>query len=457
MIFDPLLEPFLRHRPAAVMTRAALEYAFAGDDLDDLFRRVATTQYEHRLTFSSVVGLLAAVVTRRYASVHAAYRADPAALAASLASVYDKLNHTDPGVAEALVPHTAGRLRSVLEAWPTEAQPIAGLRLKVVDGNYLAGTDHRLAVLRGHGAAALPGMALVVRDHATGLLTELIADPDAYTNERGRIDRLLERVRPGEVWVGDRNFCVQSLFAGIAARGSYFVIRHHAQTGVAPEGALRPAGETETGRVFEQPVAVGGTTYRLVVIRLAHPTRDGETEIRLLTNLSAEQATAVAIAETYRLRWTLEASFLEVTRSVHCELATLGYPRAAILCFALALCACNAFRVVTQAVQVAHGSDHPGEEVSSYYVANEAAAAFDGLEVVIPATVWGPLRAMSGAVFAAWLVIVAGRAEWRKYRKTTRGPKKPVTKTPAGRRAAHRSTHRLLLATKALPRSQTRP
>jgi hypothetical protein len=45
MIFDPLLEPFLRHRPAAVMTRAALEYAFAGDDLDDLFRRVATTQY----------------------------------------------------------------------------------------------------------------------------------------------------------------------------------------------------------------------------------------------------------------------------------------------------------------------------------------------------------------------------------------------------------------------------
>ncbi len=74
MLFDPLLEPFLQHRPAAVMTRAALEYAFAGDDPDDLFRRTATTQYEHRLTFSSVVGLLAAVVTRRYASVHAAYR-----------------------------------------------------------------------------------------------------------------------------------------------------------------------------------------------------------------------------------------------------------------------------------------------------------------------------------------------------------------------------------------------
>jgi hypothetical protein len=457
MIFDSLLEPFLRHRPAAVMTRATLEYAFAGDDLDDLFRREATTQYEHRLTFSSVVGLLAAVVTRRYASVHAAYRADPAALAAALASVYDKLHHTDPGVAEALVPHTAGRLRPVLDAWPTEAQPIAGLRLKVVDGNYLAGTDHRLAVLRGHGAAALPGMALVVRDHATGLLTDRIADPDAYTNERGRIDRLLDRVRAGEVWVGDRNSCVQSLFAGVAARGSYFVIRHHAQTCVVPGGPLRPAGSTATGRVSEQPVVVGGTAYRPVVIRLAHPTRDGETEIRLLTDLSAEQATGVAVAETDRLRWTPEASFLEVTRSVRCERATPGYPRAAILCFALALCACNALRVVTQAVQVAHGPDHPGEEVSSYDVANEAAAAFDGLEVVIPATVWTPLRGMTGAAFAAWLVVVAGRAAWRKYRKTTRGPKKPVTKTPAGRMAAHRSTHRLLLAAKAPPRGRTRP
>ncbi len=457
MIFDSLLEPFLKHRPVGVMIRGTLEYAFAGDDLDDLFRRAATTQYEHRLTFSSVVGLLAAVVTRRYASVHAAYRADPAALAASLASVYDKLNHTDLAVAEALVRHTAGRLRPVLEAWPTEAQPIPGLRLKVVDGNYLAGTDHRLAVLRGHGAAALPGMALVVRDHATGLLTELIADPDAYTNERGRIDRLLDHVRAGEVWVGDRNFCVQSLFAGIAARAASFVIRHHARTGIAPEGPLRSVGTTETGQVFEQSVTVGGTTYRLVVIRLAQPTRDGEAEIRLLTNLSPEQATAVAIAEAYRRRWTLEASFLEATRSVKCELATLGYPRAALLCFALALCACNALRVATHAVQVAHGADHPDEEVSSYYVANEAAAAFDGLEVVIPAAAWVPLRAMSGAVFAAWLVVVAGRAEWRKYRKTTRGPKKPVTKATAGRMAPHRSTHRLLLAAKNTPKTRTRP
>ena len=229
---------------------------------------MATTQYQHRLTFSSIVALLAAVVTRRYGSVHAAYRADPAALAASLSSVYDKLNHTDLAVAEALVSHTVQRPRPVLESWPTQPQPIPGLRLKIVDGNYLAGTDHRLAVLRGHGAAILPGMALVVRDHATGLLSELIAEPDAYTNERARIGRLLERVHPGEVWVGDRNFRVQSLFDGLAARQSYFVIRHHTQVRVAAEQPLRLVGTTDTKEVHEQAVSVGEARYRLVVIRL---------------------------------------------------------------------------------------------------------------------------------------------------------------------------------------------
>lgn len=454
MIFDSLLEPFLQRRPVAVMTRAVLEHAFASEDLDQLFERVATTQYRHQLTFSSLVALLAAVVTRRYSSVHAAYRADPHALAASITSVYDKLNHTDLALTEALVRHTAERLTPILQAWPTPPQPIPGLQLKIVDGNYLAGTQHRLGVLRGHGAAALPGMAVVVRDHATGLLTDLITDPDAYTNERKLIDRLLERVREGEVWVADRNYSVLGLFAGIAARKAYFVIRQHAQTPVEVDGPLQAAGRSKTGTVWEQPVRVGGLKCRLVVIRLTKPTADGEREIRLLTNLSGKQANAVMLTETYRVRWTLEASFLEVTQSVQCELVTLGYPQAALFCFAIALCGCNALRVVTQALEVAQGAAHPGQSVSSYFVANEFAATFEGLEVVIPATVWASLRLLSSESFAEWLVSVAGRADWRRYRKTSRGPKKRVEATVASRQSPHRSTQRLLEAAKKRPKTQ---
>ena len=258
MLFDDLLEPFLSKRPVAVMARACFEHAFAAADIDALFHRVVINQYELQLTFSSLVELLGAVVTRRYSSVHAAYRADPAKLAASLSSVYDKLNHTEPAVPEALVAHTARRLGAVFDEWPGREQPFEGFRLKVVDGNYLAGTDHRLKVMRGHGAAALPGMAIVVQDYGTGLVTDLIAAEDAYVNERALADRLLERVSAGEVIVADRNFCMRGLFEGIAERRACFVIRHHEGSALEPAGELVHAGPSPTGEVFEPAVMVGG-------------------------------------------------------------------------------------------------------------------------------------------------------------------------------------------------------
>ena len=444
MLFDDLLTPFLQHRPSAVMLRACLEHAFAAADLDDLFRREATAQYEREVLFSRLVALLGAVVTRRYPSVHAAYRADPAAVGASLASVYDKLNHTEPGIAEALVRHTAARLGAVMGEWPAHRSPLAEWPVRVVDGNYLAGTDHRLGVLRGHGAAALPGMAVVVQDHRTGLLTDLIAVEDGYANERSLIDRLVTRIGAGEVVVGDRNFCTRGLFAGLAGRRAYFVVRHHAGLPLDPVGERRPVGVTGTGAVFEQDVRVGAATYRLIAVALTHPTRDGEAEIRVLTNLPADRAPGVAVAEAYRVRWTLEATFLEVTRSVQGELSTLGYPRAALLTFALALAACNAVRVVVRALDVAHRAAHPEESASSYYVVNELAAAYDGMAVVVPSSCWAVVRGWTGRELAAWLVVVAGTADWRRYRKTGRGPKKPAANAVAGRRAPHRSTYRLL-------------
>jgi len=57
------------------------------------------------------------------------------------------------------------------------------------------------------------------------------------------------------------------------------------------------------------------------------------------------------VAEVYRRRWRLESTFLDVTRSVPCELNTTGYPPAALLTFSLALCACDALRVVQRALE----------------------------------------------------------------------------------------------------------
>lgn len=461
MLFDATFQKYLAQRPVAAMTRATLEHVFAAEALDELFERTAQRQYTQELTFSTVVALLEAVVFQRQPSIHSAYKHSPTDVPTSLASLYDKLNRTEPGLTEALVRHTASRLSAVAECWPTEADWVAGLRLKQLDGNYLAGTERRLGELRGHGAAALPGLALVVRDDRTGLLTDLFACEDAYAQERSLVGRVVERVGPGELWVADRNFAVDALFAGIAARESFYVIRYHAGTTLHQRTPLKAAGRVETGAVFEQDVQVGQTACRSVLLRLDKPTTDGDTEIRLLTNLSTERAGAALVAEVYRRRWRIEGSFLELTTSLRCEVDTLGYPKAALLGFALAVCACNVLRVVSSALERAEASapkatDEPWE-ASSYAVAVELRVAYDGLVVGVPSEVWGMFGLWSATQLAEWLVEVAGKADRKRYRKSKRGPKKPVTRVKAGRKAAHRSTARLLALRTQTPKHPPRP
>lgn len=483
MVAELWLEKYTQQRPAAVMTRGTLEYAFADEHLDEIFRTHATSQYEHRLLFSSMVRLLSAVVMRRHRSVNSAYHAEAKALGVSLSSVYDKLNHTDLSVTEALLRQTAARLHAVMSLWPSTPSPIAGYVTKIVDGNHLAGTEHRLEVLRAHGSAALPGMAVVVLDHATGLMTQMFGSPDGHQSERALIDRVMQTVQPGELYLADRHYCTFKMLEGIAAGGSCFIIRHHQLVHLKMQGKSRSFGMIETGEIFEQETIVNSNVYRLITLALNTPTEDGETEIRLLSNLPREKASATEIARAYRQRWRLENAFQEVTVNVQCELNTLGYPNAALLTFSLALCICNALHVVMRAMEQAHALEQqrkaekespkqaeakkeskvtsasaaakqkPVQELSSYYIVNEINLAYDGMDIVLDQEAWLPLRTMTTSALARWLIKAARHADWKKYLKAKRGPKKSVTPIIGGRRNPHRSTYRLMLEKRNLPKA----
>jgi IS4 transposase len=69
---------------------------------------------------------------------------------------------------------------------------------------------------------------------------------------------------------------------------------------------------------------------RRVKVCLKQPTRDGDREIFILTNLPSEVASALLIAQLYRKRWTLETLFQVLTETLCCEINTLGYPKAAL-------------------------------------------------------------------------------------------------------------------------------
>jgi Transposase DDE domain len=439
---DDILDRFLAKAPVAVLVRASLAHMFADTTLDALFERVAVSQYTRELTFSTLVQLMTKVVFTTQPSVNAAYR-HTQGIPVSVTAVYDKLGGLEPAVSAALVGETTAALQGVLaELVPAPQDAIPGLRLRTLDGNFLAGTEHRLDGLRGCGAAALPGMSLVVRDGRTGLLTDVLPCEDAYTNERSLFPDVLALVRPDDLWLADRNFCTEDYLGGIARRQAFFLVRHHAGTHLHPEGPERYVGRNASGELYEAKVRLCGLVCRCIVVRLFQPLRDGTTELRLLTNVPANKAGAKRLAELYRTRWQIETAFQELTENLCCEIHTLGYPKAALFGFALAMTAYNLLVFIRQALAAGPASP-PVADISSYYLANEVAAVSEGLAIAVSPERWQRFATMSAGEFAAWVRGVVRGIDWRTYRKSRRGPKKPaaVKRTCRG---AHRSTARVL-------------
>ena len=446
MVFDVILERFCEGTPFPVMLRASLERLFSAERLDELFEREAVDQYTRKLTFSAVTDLLCEVVLRVRPSLRKAYQAADG-LPATLRAVYDKLAHVETATAEALVRQVARDAAAVighLGGAALRPDPVCGLRLVTADGNYLAGTEHRLLELRGDPAAALPGMSVVLRDDRTGLLTEVVLREDAYTNERALSEQILAWLKKDDLLLGDRNYCTLELIRG-ASRQGFFLIRHNKSLHLKELSKRKRVGKAETGVVYQCRVRLGegpdAPECRCIIVELFEPTRDGDTQLVLLTNVPAKRARATALAELYRRRWRLETSFLELTVLLRCEVETLAYPKAALFSFALALAAYNVYALLSAAVAAEHGREK-AEDLSLHAVVEEVSSTKRGMEVALPDEVWERFALMSASEFACWLRQAAGRMDWRRYQKCKRAPKKPVKlRTQYG---AHRSTARLL-------------
>ncbi len=123
---------------------------------------------------------------------------------------------------------------------------------------------------------------------------------------------------------------------------------------------------------------------------------------------------------------------------------TLGYPPAALFGFAVAAVAFNSLAVVKAARRAVHGLKAIDEGVSGDYLAIEMANTADRFTAVLDPEDWGELRMLSVSAFAEWLLTLAARANLRKYRQHTRGPKKPTPKRVHNPRRPHVSVARLL-------------
>ena len=453
MVLDEVFGLFVKATPISVMLRALLEYALPDSAMDELFRRHAHRQREDELLFSSVVDLLGLTVCGSRKSVNAAYGAARERFQVSVTSVYNKLKGTEPAVSQALVRHCARRLGEVLEILePQPAALLPGYRVLVLDGNHLAATEHRLKETRRTNSAPLPGQCLVVLDPHRMLVTDVFPCTDAHAQERSLLGEVLPSVQAGQLWLADRNFCTSQFVLGVIDRGAHFLVRQHRST-LSSKRLLdqrRLAGRSSTGKVYEQslqidqPRTARSEVLRRITVELDQPTREGETEIQLICNLPGE-VDAVALAELYLQRWTVEHAFQQLEQSLRSEIDTLCYPQAALLGFCIGLYTHNVISMLKQVLHVVHGDQAARDRLSSYYLAEEVRATYGGLVAVIPPQRWAQaIGGLTAKQMAELLRELAGHIRVEQFLKRGRGPKKPQPKRSSGKKHHHVSTARLL-------------
>jgi hypothetical protein len=454
MILGDIFRPFVEEKPICVMARGVLECLLQPQRLDALFERTAQRQYTRDLLFSTAVELMAQVVLGRKPSVHAAYQALADRLDVSDQAVYDKLQHMELAVSAALVRDSASRAAPVIAALGATLPPwLPGYHCKIIDGNHLEATEHRLAELRTTWAAPLPGKGLAILDQPTATITDILLTEDGQAQERSLLPEVLPLVGHRDLWIADRNFCTFRFLFGIAARGACFAIRQHGTVQGQLLGQRKAKGRCATGFVYEQRLRLrtdegNELVVRRVTVELDQPTSDGDTEIHILTNLPVKAAPAAKVAELYRRRWTIEGLFLEMAQTLDCEVKTLAYPKAALFAFCVGLLAANAVAVLKAALRAVHG-EAKALSLSAYYLTLEIRETYEGMRVAIPAAHWDVFGRLSDAELAQLLRELAAHVVLRRYRKHPRGPKKPPPQRRRYRNGEHIATSKVLAARKS--------
>jgi hypothetical protein len=445
-----IFDAFAQASPVSVMMRGMMERLFRPERLDEIFAEHSKVQYERELLFSSLVNLLSMVVCGIHPSVNAAYKAKAETLNVTRGALYQKLNGVEIEVSAALLRETASELGELIQSMGgQQVSLLPGYAVRILDGNALAATEHRLKVLRDVAAAPLPGKSLVVLDPESRLAVDIFPCEDGHAQERRLFNAVLETVQARQLWIADRNMCTLGFLLGIAQRQAAFVIREHQNLPWRAVSELKFIQTVEGGELHEQEIEIEQDgvflTVRRVLLRLLKPTRHDEKEMAFLTNLPISVATAAVVSQLYRERWQIETLFLTVTMNFEGEINTLAYPKAALFSFSLALVTYNILAVIRAALASVHGVEKVNEELSDYYVVDEIQGTYRGMMIAIPSEYWQPFGQMTLTDFGAQLKELAAKVNLKRFLKQPRKKKKTQQpKRVSDPKHPHVSTAKLL-------------
>jgi len=442
-----VLNRFIRGNPLAVMTRCIVG-GLVNEELDKVFDQNRSRQYSDMIKFSTVAMSMAEIALGTIRNRNQAYRKYKDELQVSLEAYYGKINRTELSVSEAVVRYSAEQARTLLQQLdfqPWEVLP--GYRCLSIDGNHFQKTEKRLKETRGLCAAPLPGTVVARYDHQTGLFDQAYLLEDAHAQEATVLDRVVEDIAQNDLVIADRHFCIVRFLQRIAARCGCFVIRQHGRLKGNLLGKRKRIGKIDSGVVYEQALEIGNEGETLVVrritVELNDPTRDGDTELHLLSNVPVADASACELAQIYRERWEIENAFHVLTMTLTCEMKGNCFPRCALFLFCMAMLAYNARQILLAALYAEHEQEDV-ERMSQQQVSLDTVSPMAGMLTAINEQEWRELTPPTASGLATFLRQVSRHVKVRSYRKSVRGPKKPPPKRKRCKAGTHVSTHRLL-------------
>jgi hypothetical protein len=169
----------------------------------------------------------------------------------------------------------------------------------------------------------------------------------------------------------------------------------------------------------------------------------------LVTNLP-ESVPAELCCQVYRGRWEIEGHFQRLTDLLHCEIPTLGYPRAALFAFSMSVVAGNALAILKGNLRAVHGAEMV-TELSQYALVNDIAEVYPGMMIAVPQAEWSFSARSSAAQVAQLLNELAAAVRIERMLRSRRGPKKPTTPKTSGSKIHHMATKKLLDKARGLP------
>ena len=162
---DPLFRAFAAERPFATVTQLVLHRMLDSRTIDGVFNEHADEQYHRRLLFSDLANLVSGVVLGKHRSINAGYKKMKEQLGVSITAVYDKVQRVELPVMQQLVRNSYQQTVEICKQVGCVAHNgLRGYSTRILDGNWLSGTEHRLKETRSSTAAPLPGKSLVVYD-----------------------------------------------------------------------------------------------------------------------------------------------------------------------------------------------------------------------------------------------------------------------------------------------------